>query len=126
MNNLTGFACGGGILGTNGFILKTTNGGLTFINNFSNKFPSVYKFYENYPNPFNPSTKIKFDIPKSSLVKLAVYDVLGKEIAVLLDRQLSPGTYEAEWDGSNYTSGIYYYRLTAGDYSEAKKMILLK
>lgn len=88
--------------------------------------PKDYSLSQNYPNPFNPSTNIKFDIPKNSFVKLAVYDELGKEIAVLVNADMKAGKYEARWNASNYPSGVYFYKITAGDYSETRKMILLK
>ncbi len=114
-----------------------------------NMVPREYRLYQNYPNPFNPSTKIKFDIPTpinpteggtsdagaitplSSIgegpgVRLVIYDILGREIAVLINRQLRPGSYEVEWDASNYPSSVYFYKLSAGDYTEIRKMILLK
>jgi hypothetical protein len=97
----------------------------------NNSSPKEYKLHQNYPNPFNPSTKIKFDIPESvkgqaSNTKLVVYDIVGKVITTLIDVQLQPGSYEKEWDGSNYTSGIYFYKLTAGNYTETKKMLMIK
>lgn len=130
LNELTGYACG-----NNGVILKTTNGGVTGFINIGNELPEKFFLYQNYPNPFNPSTKIKFEVPtpsltlsgaKGLLVKLTVFDVLGREIAVLVNEQMKPGTYEVEWDGSNYPSGVYFYKLIAGDYSETKKMVLIK
>ncbi len=92
----------------------------------STNVPDNFKLYQNYPNPFNPSSNIKFQISKLSNVKLIVFDVLGREVAALADEQLNPGTYETQWDASNYPSGVYYYRLTASDYTETKKMILIK
>ncbi len=108
--------------------------GYAGINKISANIPSAFSLSQNYSNPFNPSTKIRFEIPQihSPLegskgdVKLIVYDVLGNEITTLVNENLSPGTYEAEWNASNYSSGIYYYRLTYGDFSETKKMILIK
>lgn len=119
----------GWIVGNNGVILKTTNGGPSAINPISNEVPSVYSLYQNYPNPFNPNTKIKFDIPAVETIhelSLRIYDILGREVAVLVDEQLKPGSYEVEWDASNYPSGVYIYRLKTGSFSETKKMILLK
>ena len=105
----------------------------------SNKIPISYELYQNYPNPFNPTTKIKFSIPsnvksETSNVKLVVYNVLGKEAATLVNEKLSPGTYEVEWNGSNYPSGVYFYKLTISDpetssgliFNETKKMMLMK
>ena len=96
-----------------------------------NNIPSEYNLYQNYPNPFNPITKVKFDIPSNvksekSNVKIIIYEILGKEAAVLVNRQLQPGSYEVEWNASNFTSGVYFYKLSAGNYSETKKMVLLK
>ena len=92
----------------------------------NNEVPKEFKLYNSYPNPFNPSTKIKFDIPKSSYVKLIVYDVLGREIKTLVNEKLIAGRYEVSWDGSGYTSGVYIYKLVAGDFVNVKKMVLLK
>lgn len=88
--------------------------------------PSEYVLNQNYPNPFNPITKIRFALPKTSFAKLVIYDALGREQETLANQQLTARTYEAEWDASNYPSGVYYYKLTAGNYTETKKMILIK
>jgi hypothetical protein len=100
------------------------------VNIISTEVPESFSLYQNYPNPFNPSTKIKFDIPvgngRDRSVMLKIYDALGREIAVLVNEQLRSGTYEAEWNASDYASGIYYYKLTAGEFSETKKMVLIK
>jgi hypothetical protein len=118
--------------GYNGVILKTTNGGMVGIEPVSSKIPVKFYLYQNYPNPFNPSTKIKLDIPPyqggwgDGLVKLIVYDILGKEITTLVNEELNPGTYEVEWDASEYPSGIYFYALSADGFYESKKLILIK
>jgi len=96
------------------------------IRNNSSEIPETIKLYQNYPNPFNPNTKIKFQIAKLWNAKLTIYDALGREVTTLVNEQLRPGTYEVEWDGTNYASGIYCYRLLSGNYSEIRKMILLK
>ena len=98
--------------------------------------PEEFTLYQNFPNPFNPSTKIKFTIPsnvkrETSTVSLKVYDVLGNEVAVLVDEEKPAGIYEVEFDShssevQNLTCGIYIYQLTAGNFSQTKKMILLK
>lgn len=85
-----------------------------------------FKLVQNYPNPFNPSATIKYSIPIQSNVTLKVFDALGSEVATLIKKEQSQGNYEVEFDGSDLTSGIYFYRLQAGDYVETKKMILLK
>ncbi len=86
-----------------------------------------FKLYQNYPNPFNPSTKIKFTIPENALVTLKVYNSLGQEIAELIkNKEYSPGFYEVNFDASKLPNGIYYYRITAGQFSETRKMVLIK
>jgi Secretion system C-terminal sorting domain len=88
--------------------------------------PSNFKLEQNYPNPFNPVTDIRFDIPRSAFVKLTVMNLIGQEVEVLTNGQLSAGSYVADWNASNYPSGVYFYRLEAGTYSDTKKMILIK
>jgi hypothetical protein len=85
-----------------------------------------FKLDQNYPNPFNPATKIGFAIPKSDFVDLRVYDILGREVKVLLSQQLNTGEYEIEFDAHNLASGMYYYRLQSGDNISVKKMTLVK
>jgi len=129
-----------------------SNGGITRVvtlyggvKKISSTIPDNFSLSQNYPNPFNPFTKIKFSIPPSKgargMIRLVIYDVLGKEIAVLVNEQLKPGTYEVEWDGSNYTSGVYFYKLIVSDpsassrltdgqagqgHTETRKMVLVK
>jgi len=89
--------------------------------------PSDFHLSQNYPNPFNPATVISFNIPESSeLVHLRVYDILGREAAVLLNGEMNAGFHKVEWNASDFPSGIYFYRIDAGKYSETKKMMLLK
>lgn len=85
-----------------------------------------YALEQNYPNPWNPATKIEYSIPKSGLVTLKVFDILGKEISTLVDENQSPGTYSVNFQGAELPSGIYFYRLQAGSYTETKQMILIK
>ena len=102
----------------------------------SSETPNQFSLSQNYPNPFNPTTKIKFSIPTllnppergkfGREVSLIVYDMLGKEVATLVNEQLKPGTYEVDFDGSNYASGIYFYKLVAGEFAETKRMVLIK
>ncbi len=94
--------------------------------NITEVIPVKYNLKQNFPNPFNPVTNFIFSIPKSSIVKIIIYDAPGREVKVLVDEQLPPGTYKADWNASNYPSGVYYYRLTAGDFSQTKKMVLIK
>lgn len=110
-----------------------SNGGITRlvtmwggVKKISSSVPDKYSLQQNYPNPFNPSTKFKIQIAKLSNVKVSVFDVLGKKVATLVNEQLKPGSYEVEWDGSNYPSGVYFYKLISGDFVETKKMVLMK
>ncbi len=88
--------------------------------------PSTFALYSNYPNPFNPSTKIRYAISKTAFTTLKVYSVLGQEVATLINEEKAPGVYEINFDGLNLTSGTYLYKLQAGNFVETKKMILLK
>ncbi len=94
------------------------------INN--NQTPVQYSLLQNYPNPFNPSTTIKFTLPKTSDVNLVVYDAAGKVIAEMINKRLEPGSYNFDFDGSKLASGVYFYKLEAGEFSEVKKMVLIK
>ena len=100
--------------------------GLVGLNQTGNEIPVQHKLYNNYPNPFNPVTKIKFDIPQQSFTKLTIYDIGGKEISVLVSKELNPGSYEAEFQASDLPSGVYFYKLSSGGYTDVKKMILVK
>ncbi|MBS1493217.1 MAG: T9SS type A sorting domain-containing protein [Bacteroidetes bacterium] len=114
--------------GTNSTIIKTINGGtaLTSINNFTNIIPSEFYLHQNYPNPFNPITIIKFDIPKTSFVKIKIYDVLGKQIATLLNEIKQAGSYSIDFNASQLSSGIFFYRLETEGFTETKKMVVQK
>ncbi|MCZ6703734.1 MAG: T9SS type A sorting domain-containing protein, partial [Ignavibacteria bacterium] len=85
-----------------------------------------YSLSQNYPNPFNPVTKIKYSVPSSEIVQIKVFDVLGTEIKTLLNEYKQSGSYEIEFDASSLPSGVYFYRVISGSYSETKKMILLR
>lgn len=91
-----------------------------------NSLPTVFEMYQNYPNPFNPTTNIKFDIPKAGFVSLKVYDVTGREVATLVNNVLEPSKYEVTWNGSQFASGVYFFRIVAGDFVKVQKMILTK
>jgi hypothetical protein len=99
---------------------------LTGIQPISNKIPDSYRLEQNFPNPFNPRTIIRFQIKDSRFVSLKVYDILGREIETLVNEIQKPGEYEVSFDAGKLSSGIYFYRLIAGEYSETKRMILLK
>lgn len=121
LNNNTGYA-----VGDSGRILYTTNGGEVGIKKIFEIIPEKFTLNQNYPNPFNSSTIIDFTIPLKGIVKLYVYDILGKEVAVPLDEELNPGSYSVDFNANNLTSGIYFYRLQTTNYSETKRMIILK
>jgi hypothetical protein len=94
--------------------------------NNSGVIPKVYTLYQNYPNPFNPSTTIRFDIPKSTYAKLIIYDILGREVMKLIDEKMEAGSYDISWDGSGFASGTYIYKFVTDDFTDIKKMILVK
>jgi hypothetical protein len=98
----------------------------TGIRTNSNEIPNKYSLSQNYPNPFNPVTKIDFSIPKNGLVTIKIYDILGKEVEVITSKIYSAGTYSIDYDGSKLSSGVYFYKLTSGDFSSTKKMMLVK
>lgn len=88
--------------------------------------PTEYNLAQNYPNPFNPSTTIRYSIPQTSRVVIKVYDILGNEIALLIDEEKTVGTYELTWNAASMPSGVYFYQLRVGDYVNTKKMVLMK
>ncbi|MBE2217609.1 MAG: T9SS type A sorting domain-containing protein [Ignavibacteria bacterium] len=122
-SSTTGYA-----VGTTGVVLRTTNGGGTFVEvtGSNTSVPANYSLHQNYPNPFNPETNITYNIPKKQFVKLAVYDVAGREIGVLVDENKEPGSYSIHFSSTGLASGIYFYRLTAGSFSQTKKMSIIK
>jgi len=96
------------------------------INQISSEVPSAFKVYQNYPNPFNPETKIKFDVPEKSFVSLKVYDVSGKEIANVFSGNVNAGKFEANWNASEYSTGVYFMKFASDKYSSVKKIVLAK
>ena len=116
-------------------MIKTTNGGgnIVSVNIISTEIPGEFALYQNYPNPFNPVTNIRYAVkrqtsklPGQSSVKLIVFDLLGREVEILLNRKQQAGTYEVIWDASAHPSGTYFYKLTTEDNTETKKMVLIK
>lgn len=101
-------------------------GGISGITPVNNEIPANYSLQQNYPNPFNPTTSFEFKIAETGLVKLSVYDALGREIETIVNKTLTAGTYKAEWNATKYPSGIYFYRIEAGNFSEVRKMTLVK
>ncbi len=98
----------------------------TAVKSASDKLPKTFQLYPNYPNPFNPSTMIFYDVPTTSIVSLTVYDLLGREVETLVNQRQSPGKYGVRFDGSRLASGVYIYRLQAGSFSQTKKLMLVK
>jgi cyanophycinase len=98
----------------------------TKVRSQNKKFPNEFSLSDNYPNPFNPATQIKFDVAEQSEVKLVVYDILGQEIAVLLDSKLSPGSYSVKFNADRLSSGVYLYSLQSDEFSDTKKMVILR
>ncbi len=96
------------------------------IQNLNTGIPGIFALHQNYPNPFNPVTKIKFDIPKFANVTVKVYDVIGNEIAQVFAGDLAAGYYEADFNASSYASGVYFYKIDAGDFTSVKRMVLVK
>jgi hypothetical protein len=107
------------IEGDTGFVMSN--------NQISSTIPNQYKLEQNYPNPFNPLTNIKYQITNNSFITLKVYNILGKEIMILVNKKQSPGTYEVKFNGSNFSSGIYFYTLFVdGNRIDSKKMLMIK
>lgn len=99
---------------------------ITGVSQNGNTVPVEYALSQNYPNPFNPTTKINFALPKSGLVTMKIYDILGKEVATLVNEVKNAGTYTVDFNASNLTSGVYFYKVSVNGFSEVKKMLLLK
>jgi len=125
------------LLTGSGYIFAGTNGqglwrrplsDIIGIKQTGSEIPERFKLSQNFPNPFNPTTLIKFEIPNSNfeIVSLIIYDNLGREIQTLVKERLSPGTYEVEFDGTYYSSGVYFYTLSSDSYKETKRMVLIK
>ncbi len=116
----------GWLVGNFGAVLYTSNGGATFVEEPVALVPDKFRLGQNYPNPFNSSSKFKFETGKLGNVKISVYDIQGREVQTILNEKLIPGIYEVNFDGSGLNSGVYFYRMSAGNYSETKKMIIAK
>ncbi len=121
INANTGWA-----VGWNGAILKTTTGGTIGVQQINTSLPDKFYLEQNYPNPFNPNTNIEFSLPKNSFVLLKVFDLLGREVANLVNENLSAGSYKYDFNASALPSGIYFYKLETENFSETKKMVLVK
>lgn len=95
-------------------------------NNLGSQLPTKFDLFQNYPNPFNPTTTIGFNVAKASHVSLKIYNILGQLVATLVDREMHPGSYQFNFNAASLSSGVYFYRINAGNYNSTKKMILLK
>ena len=107
-------------------VYKVYGQAVTNAKNINEHIPSIYTLHQNYPNPFNPATHIKFDLPKTSDVKLIIFDAIGRVVATLVNKKLNAGSYEVSWDGTGYPSGVYFYKMLAGDFVNVKKMLIIK
>jgi hypothetical protein len=126
----------GSSTGFTGKLYKTTAANPVGMISSGNQVPVNFKLYQNYPNPFNPETKIRFDVPyvgtgrDLSYVKLVIYDIIGQEVTTLVNENIKAGSYEINWNASNYPSGVYFYKLTAnsmqGSFSDTRKLMLIK
>lgn len=117
----------GWIVGADGLILHTTNGGVTAIDESSeNRPPQEFLLRQNYPNPFNPITSIEFSVPRMSYVTIKIYNLRGEEIETLTAREYSPGIFKVQWKPKGLASGVYFYRLRAGNLVLTKKMALVR
>ena len=110
-------------VGQRGTILKRS--GLTGLSGNS-QIPGMFSLEQNYPNPFNPVTTVKFYVPEAAKIEITIFDITGKQLDLIAAGIYLPGEYEAEWNAEKYSSGVYFYRMTAGDYSETKTMVLIK
>jgi ligand-binding sensor domain-containing protein len=99
---------------------------ITSVENWSSELPREFRLLQNYPNPFNPSTNIKYELQRSSEVRLTVYDMLGREVSVLVNEKKDAGVHEVKFDGTGLSSGVYFYRLTAGSFTQTRKLVLMK
>lgn len=108
----------------NGVVMGDTL--LTGMEHINSNVPDKFFLMQNYPNPFNPETVISFAVPKNSFVSLKIYNALGAEITALINEEIKSGYYNYKWNGQNFPSGIYYYKMEAGEFNETRKMILIK
>ncbi|MCX6160445.1 MAG: YCF48-related protein [Ignavibacteriae bacterium] len=113
------------LVGSGGLVVSSLNINVG-INKLTDIIGGSYYLLQNYPNPFNPVTRIRYALPRAGVVRLAVYDVMGREVEMLVNERQATGSYEAVWDGSRFASGVYFYRLTAEGFGETKRMTLIK
>lgn len=121
VNESVGWICGEG-----GRVYGTMNGGTTSVPPSDQQLPNLIVLSQNYPNPFNPNTIIKYEIPKSSMVRLSVFDMLGREVSVLVDERRDAGVHQVKFDASGLSSGVYLYKLQAGDLVQSRRLVFLR
>ena len=109
-----------------GFNVLGSQALISSVSTFNKVVPGGYLLYQSYPNPFNPTATIKYSIPKSNHVIIKIYNILGREVATLVNEFEKAGTYNVEFNGNKYASGVYFYWIHAGNFVQSKKMILLK
>jgi photosystem II stability/assembly factor-like uncharacterized protein len=121
VNKSVGWVCG-----AEGRVYRTTNGGTTFIPQSDQRLPKQILLEQNYPNPFNPSTRIRYGLPSTSAVQLTVFNTLGQQVATLVQGEQEAGYHEVRLDGTQLSSGVYFYRIQARDFVQTKKLVLLR
>ena len=109
-----------------GTVYRSNKSTITNVLEYKLRIPNAFNLFQNYPNPFNPTTTITYSIPTNSFVTLKIYNLLGSEIATLVNEEKNYGTYKVNWNAQNIPSGVYFYKMQAGNFSETKKLILLK
>jgi len=124
--NIIGFMQQSNTQVISGFLADTLFRGTIVDVKNQDQLPTSYSLWQNYPNPFNPSTTIHFELPKESHVILKIYNILGQEVLAVLDEEKVAGKYNLKIEGTSLASGVYFYRLTTGDYIATKKLILMK
>jgi hypothetical protein len=113
-------------LGRDNYVWKRLVSEIINVENISTEIPSSYSLGQNYPNPFNPMTNVQFSMCNAGNAKIVVYDIQGREVQTLVNEKLNAGTYEVKFDGSELTSGVYFYKLITEGFTETKRMLLIK
>jgi plastocyanin len=110
-----------------GMVGKFIATALTGVGHGANKaLPAAFRLHQNFPNPFNPTTNISFDVPYTAFVSLKIYNLIGEEVADIAKENMAAGSYSRIWDATSMPSGVYFYRLSAGQFTDTKKLILIK
>lgn len=123
---VTGLTYGEELMLQSGFWYLAGSSLVTSVEERAGEIPETYTLKQNYPNPFNPSTTIRFALPEAGDVQLVVYDMLGREVATLVDDHKQAGSYDVRFDAGHLSSGVYIYQLRAGDFVESKRLMLVK